>query len=171
MSKNIEVARVNRTGALIRLHDGNRSLLDQPGIALTEAAVDEKTGRLVEVDGADRTAIIAASSNLVRIGEALVGNKSQRETLLTSALKLPGAEAYLESIGVYKGTEDDQYIDVNTLHANNSGLPEKAVQVGVVDVTEELNEAKPKAAPKRTPKKKAETKVEDTEVPDELADL
>lgn len=170
MSNQLDVVRVNRTGALIRLHSGNQNLLNQPGMTKTVAKVNETTGRLVEIDGADHATMVAASSNLVRIGDALLANKAQREMLLTSALKLPSGEKYLMDLGVYDGAEDNQFIDPNTLHANNAGLPEGEVQVGIKNVTEELNASKVKRQPaKKAAAKKAEpVGTVDT---DSLADL
>lgn len=147
MSDQVEVARINATGALIPLHDGNRSLLlSRGGVTETMAERDPETGRLMEVDGADHTAMIAASNSLQRIGESLANNKRQREILLVAALKLPNAATYLEQLGVYKGEEDGQFIDAETLYPNNAGLPEEAVNVGdnpvIEDVTDQLAKEK-----------------------------
>lgn len=171
MSKNIDVARVNATGALIPIHDGNRDhLSSRPGITMTTAKKDPETGRLEETSGADYTAMIAASNDLQRIGEALQNNTVQRETLLTAALKLPNAEQYLQQLGVYKGSEDDQYIDPNTLHANNAGLPDDESDTVIENVTEQLAEKATKPAKKGKASKKTDSDTVASS-PDPLADL
>lgn len=168
MSKDIPVARVNATGALIRLHDGNRTLLNKAGVTESRAKVDGTTGRLVEIDGADYTTMVAASKDLVRIGTAIQSNMRQRETLLTAALKLPGAETYLQTLGVYQGKEDTQYIDPDTLMSNDAGLPESEVRVLS---QAEMKALKPATSKSQTRRKKAQAKP-DAETPDETpADL
>ena len=168
MSEQVSVARISRTGALIPIHDGNKELLLQPGVVEAMAEKDSETGRLVEVDGSDNTAVTAASNDLVRIGRALVSNKAQRETLLTSALKLPGAEEYLISLGTYAGAEDEQYIDPETLFPTDAGLPEQEVQI--TDVSEELaaaKEAEEGEAKEDEPEAVSE-EVEEKEIPEEV---
>jgi len=176
MSKQVAVARINATGALIPLHDANRSLLlNMQGVVETVAEPDPKTGRLTEVDGADHTTMLAATMDLQRIGQALVNNRIQRQTLLTAALKIPNAETYLQQLGVYDGSEDSQYIDPQTLGANNAGLPEPEVSVGgepvITDVTEQLAAEKAKTqSPKKKPTSKKSKSSEQDSSPD-LADL
>lgn len=168
MSKEIPVARVNATGALIRLHDGNRALLNQSGITESVAKVDESTGKLVEINGADYTMMISASKDLVRIGTAIIANRQQRETLLTAALKLPGAEEYLSKLGVYEGKEDAQYIDPNTLKSNSAGFQDTEVKVLSQD---EMKALKPAESKPSTRRKKAQSKAEPSVDAADLSDL
>ena len=99
MSKQIAVARVNATGALIRLNPNNRALLSNPRV--TESVAEMVDGKLVEIDGSDYTSLVTSSNDLIRIGQALQNNKDQREKLLTAALRIPDAESYLQTLGVY----------------------------------------------------------------------
>jgi len=164
MSEQIAVARVNRTGALVRLHDGNRGILRQAGIVETTATKDPDTGRLVETNGADFTTIVASSSNLVRIGEAIQANITQRGSLLTAALKITGGQEYLERMGLYDPKTDEQYVDQNALLPANA---DTTVSTGVKPLSKEQLEgltnkvAKPQGPPEKstqTPKTRSKKK-------------
>lgn len=167
-NQEIAVARVSRTGALIPLNEKNRSLLKQSGIVETKAKKNAE-GKLVEVGGADRAEVIAASMNLERIADALLDNKHARQTLLTAALKMPNAEEYLTGLGLYNGEEDEQYVDVSTLHQNNAGLPEAGVTMTSV------TEAPPppgKPSENKQASKKRSTRADDSKSSEAaLADL
>lgn len=138
-----------RTGRIQLLHEKNRQLVKRRDMRETLAVRDPETGAYVEVDDADTTTAIASSQNLERIGQQLLNLSAQRELLLTSALKLPGSEKYLQDLGVYQGDEDKQYIDPSSLKPNNAGLPTgdftTAKVVAAEDVTEQLREEQEKA--------------------------
>lgn len=143
MSETIQAARINRTGAYIRLHGGNRSILNNKGVVEVTVKPDED-GKLVEVGGTEHVNVVAASKDLHRIGEALVANETQRQILLDSAFKLKGAFEYLQQLGVCGPDEDAQSLNVNTLE------PSKP-KVTVEDVSDELakDNAKKKAQAKK----------------------
>lgn len=156
MSKQIDVARVVRTGALIRLHDGNRSILNNTGIIATKAMADKETGRLVEVGGSANAMVAVASDDLYQIALQLENIKQQRAMLIAAALRQPGAEDYLMTLDVYAGKKDDQYIDPQTLKpkGEKAAKREKPSEIeGVEDVTEVLRQANAR----KTSKRKAST--------------
>ena len=160
MSKQIAVARVNATGALIRLNPNNRALLNNPRV--TESKAEMVDGKLVEIDGSDYTSLVTSSNDLIRIGQALLNNRDQREKLLTAALRIPEAESYLQTLGVYDAKDDSQYIDPDSLVSISDGLnaASKARAVGSVDRIDDpddpdLKQDKPDDAKSKATGKKA----------------
>lgn len=144
MSEHIDVVRVNATGALIRLHDGNQRLATRAGMTKTVAR-QTKAGGLEEVDGADTAVLLAASADLVRLGQGLLNNAEQKRMLLTSALKLPGAADYLNAMGIEGVDAQPQSVDQATLKSEAPTKPDES-----------------KPAPKKSSKKsskKSEAKV------------
>ena len=171
--KEIPVVKIVASGALIRLHNGNRNMLKVPGRVESTAVADPDTGKLIEVGGSEQVKLAEGSKDLPKIAEALRVNASQRDRLLRAALVLPDAEEFLKNAELYDGESDRQYIDPNTLkpvEGDDEGIvvpdpvaSKTGLDMQVENVTDKLN--------KNAKNKKTATAKDDGVDKDDLADL
>ncbi len=115
MSEQIKVVRVVSTGALIPLHDNNRIILQREGVVESLAERCPDTGKLIEINGADYSTMVSASNDLKRIGDALINNRRQRDQLIAAAIRQPGGEQFIQTIGVLDDELYVQHVDPETL--------------------------------------------------------
>ena len=146
----------SRTGAISLMHEGNSHLTKRGDMVETMVIQENNEGPFIEVDSGKSVIAAASSNDLARIGKILLSHKSQRQTLLASALRLSGAEQYLSDIGVYDADTDGQAL---ADEPDTPDTPESEGE-GVTDVTDQLLREQEKkrgsAKPSRSQKKQAQ---------------